>query len=245
MLNMERIEVCALIDIIHPIETPEDVYSRVYRSFLPDAPPPDVEVSFRQFTGLRSSIRFQNGRLVVRISDLLERAPLAIMEALAFILVGKLVRQPVPPVYRHRYQRYLNRREVRSAAHEARQTRGRKLIEPPVGAHYDLDRLFDDLNQRFFEGRMAKPRLGWSRSPSRTTLGHYDPAHDAIVLSRLLDQTQVPKLAVEYVLFHEMLHLLHPADHSGARRRIHTKQFRSAEKQFPQLAEAKQLLRSL
>ena len=92
---------------------------------------------------------------------------------------------------------------------------------------------------------MARPSLGWSRRPSRTTLGHYDPSHNAIVISRLLDRAEVPRLAVEYVLFHEMLHLKHPVEHGGTRRRVHTKDFREHEKQFPDLARAKELLTTL
>jgi hypothetical protein len=92
---------------------------------------------------------------------------------------------------------------------------------------------------------MARPLLGWSRRPSRVTLGHYDPSHNAIILSRLLDSPRVPRLAVEYILFHEMLHLRYPVEHRGARRCVHTSEFKEAEKQFPMLKEAKQLLKAI
>jgi hypothetical protein len=92
---------------------------------------------------------------------------------------------------------------------------------------------------------MARPLLGWSRQPSRVMLGHYDPSHNAIILSRLLDGAAVSRLAVEYVLFHEMLHLRFPVDHRGARRCVHTPEFKQAEKEFPQLAQAKELLKKI
>jgi hypothetical protein len=34
-------------------------------------------------------------------------------------------------------------------------------------------------------------------------------------------------------------------DHRGLRRRVHTHEFRQAEKQFPRLAEAKEILKRL
>jgi predicted metal-dependent hydrolase len=92
---------------------------------------------------------------------------------------------------------------------------------------------------------MAKPILGWSPNASRTLLGHYDPSHNAIVLSRILDRANTPSVAVEYVLFHEMLHLRYPAEHRGARRCVHTKEFKIAEKQFEKLKEAQESLRRL
>ena len=66
-----------------------------------------------------------------------------------------------------------------------------------------------------------------------------------IVLSKTLDQQEIPRLAVEYVMFHEMLHLRHPVDHRGARRCVHTPEFKLAEKEFKHLKEAKEMLRKL
>ena len=92
---------------------------------------------------------------------------------------------------------------------------------------------------------MGRPQLGWSRGISRTMLGHFDPAHNAIVISRIFDQPRVPALALDYVMYHEMLHLLHPVDHAGVRRRVHTREFREAEKKFPRVMEAKAILKTL
>jgi predicted metal-dependent hydrolase len=76
-------------------------------------------------------------------------------------------------------------------------------------------------------------------------LGHFDPSHNAIVISRVFDQPGVPLLALEYVLFHEMLHLRFPVNHAGARRRVHSREFREAEKKFPRFQEAKEMLKHL
>jgi len=92
---------------------------------------------------------------------------------------------------------------------------------------------------------LGKPRLGWSRRASRTMLGHFDPSHNAIIISRIFDRPEAPPLALEYVLFHEMLHLRFPVEHTPSRRRVHTREFRDAEKQFPRLREAKELIKRL
>jgi predicted metal-dependent hydrolase len=76
-------------------------------------------------------------------------------------------------------------------------------------------------------------------------LGHFDPAHNAIIISRIFDRAEVPVLALDYVMFHEMLHLQHPVDHSGARRCVHTREFREAEKKFPNMREAKEIIKRL
>jgi hypothetical protein len=226
-------------------ETQEEICARVFRDLKPRTPVPAISVAFCEFANANSFVRMENGRVDVRITDVLRDAPAPIIEALAYILISKLYRKPVPRSYVHRYRLYLNRKDIRQQLARVRQSRGRKLMTGPRGASYDLIEIFEDLNFRFFNGLMSRPQLGWSLRPSRSTLGHYDPSHHAIILSSLLDRAGVPKLAVEYVMFHEMLHLRHPVEHRGARRCVHTPEFKEAEKSFPHLREAKSILRNL
>jgi hypothetical protein len=224
---------------------PEQIYTRVFQSLKPRTPLPEIRVQFRRYANANAQVRLESGVLLVRMADTLEGAPEAVQEALAEILLSKLFRRPVPAAANDRYRRYLNRRDVRRSLDLVRQIRGRKLLQPPRGRYYDLLEMFEELNFRYFFGLLARPEIGWSRQPSRTQLGHYDPSHNAIVLSCRLDQVDVPRLAVEYVLFHEMLHLRHPAEHNGARRCVHTRAFKAEEKRFECLREAKLLLRHL
>jgi hypothetical protein len=226
-------------------ETPEEMFTRVFREIRPRTPVPVVRVEFRPFANANSFIRIENGTLEVRITDLLSAAPAPVLEALAWILLSKLWRRPVPRACSHRYRLYLNRQDVRATLQRMRKERGRKQLRHPRGHAWDLAEIFEDLNVRFFGGKMARPALGWSVRASRSTLGHYDPSHHAIVLSRILDSPDVPKLAVEYVMFHEMLHLLHPVEHGLTRRCVHTPAFKAAEREFPQLEEARRFLKAL
>ncbi len=226
-------------------ETIEQLYSRVFTAMKPRTVPPTIQVEFCKFANANALISLKEGLLRVRIADVLQTAPAPIQEALAFILIGKLYRKDIGSTFALRYRRYLNRADVRRQLEKIHQQRGRKQMEDPQGKHYNLEEMFEDLNLRFFNGLMARPQLGWSRKASRTMLGHYDPSHHVIVLSKILDQQAVDKLAVEYVLFHEMLHLRHPVDHQGARRCVHTPEFKAAEKQFPRFKEAKAMLRKL
>lgn len=221
------------------------IYERVFRRLRPRTPLHEVRIEFKRYANANAQARWASGVLLVRLADTLEGAPEDVTEALAEILLSKLFRRPVPAACNDRYRRYLNRRDVRRSLDLVRQIRGRKQVEDPQGSVYDLEQMFEDLNFRYFFGLMARPRLGWSPNASRTMLGHYDPSHNAIVLSRILDRPETPRLAVEYVLFHEMLHLRHPAEHSGARRCVHTRAFKEAEKQFQGLKEAKATLKKL
>lgn len=228
-------------------ETVEQIYRRIFRQLKPRTPAPDFVLEYRPFANVNSFIRREegNGTVRVRMSDLLEGAPAPVHEALAFILLSKLYGKQVPGKYNRRYRLFLNRADVRRKMLLLRQIRGRKQADPPRGRVYDLEELFEALNRRFFHGLLARPQLGWSRVASRTMLGHFDPAHNAIIVSKLFDRADVPRFLVEYILFHEMLHLRHPVEHNSHRRSVHTREFKQAERAFPRLDEARALLKKL
>ena len=224
---------------------PFQVFEQAYRALLPDADLPGLKVEFFPFTSIKNTIRMREGKLLVRLSDLLEGAPAPVLKAIAHILLAKMYRRPIDREAAARYRKYVSSHHVSRKAHLVRQMRGRKRLESAQGRTYDLEALFEDLNQRFFHGLMARPQMTWSRDHARNSLGHYDPAHNAIVVSRIFDHPRVPRFAVEYIVYHEMLHLKHPVRLRGSRRCVHSADFQAEEKLFPQLAEVKQFLRNL
>jgi len=226
-------------------ETPAEIYARVLKDLKPRTPLPEIRVEYRRYANANSSIRLEEGLLTVKIADILEGAPAPIVESLAYILLGKLYRRPVPRKYSHRYRLFLNRREIRQKLQLVRQIRGRKFVSGPQGTSRNLEEIFERLNLQYFDGLLGRPHLGWSRRVARGILGHFDPSHNAIVISRILDDAAKPLLALEYVMFHEMLHLRYPVDHTGVRRCVHTQEFRRAERAFARLAEAKEMLKKL
>jgi hypothetical protein len=225
-------------------ESVEEIYQRVFRIVKPRTPVPSVNVAFRKYANANCRIKLHEGALNVEISDLLEHAPAPIQEALASILISKLFRKKPDKGSVAQYRRYLNRADVRRILNSVKQERGRKAIRDAKGRVYDLNAVFDELNFEHFHGLMARPGLGWSLRPSRTTLGHYDPSHHVIVLSCVLDSARAPALAVRFVMFHEMLHLRYPTQHKGVRRCVHTGEFKEAERQFPQYTRAKEELKT-
>ena len=227
---------------LHPIHS---LFQNVYRELRPRAEMPDFEIRFFPFSNLNNTIRLRQGRILVRLSDLLEGAPEAVLHAILHILVAKLYRQEIDAAHAARYRRFAGSHVVSAKAHLIRQMRGRKRIESPRGEHYHLEEIFDDLNLRFFHGLMARPQMTWSGNHSRQSLGHFDPAHNTIVVSRIFDQPHVPRYAIEYLVYHEMLHLRHPVKLRGSRRCVHPREFQEEEKLFPQLEEAKAFLKKL
>lgn len=223
----------------------EPTFLAVYRELKPRSPLPAMEVGFYPFAHINNTIRLREGRILVRLSDLLQTAPEMVIEALAHILLRKLYRRSIPEVYNARYRRFIGQKEIVAKSHLIRQIRGRKQLTTPAGQHHHLEAMFDDLNQRFFQGWMARPNLSWAPQASRHNLGHYDPAHNAILISRVFDSPRIPRFVLEYVLYHEMLHLRFPVRMKGSRRCVHSAEFRAEERRFPDWADAEAWLKRL
>jgi len=206
---------------------------------------PEMRIEFYPFASVNNTIRMREGKLHIRLSDLLEGAPESVLEAIAHILLAKIYRKPIDAAHATRFRRHVSSRDISAKAHLMRQIRGRKRIVSAKGHVYHLEEIFDDLNRQFFHGLLAQPLMTWSQQRSRRSLGHYDPAHNAIVVSRIFDHPLVPRCAVEYIVYHEMLHLKHPVKLRGSRRCVHGKEFQAEEQMFPHLRQAKAFLKTL
>ena len=222
-----------------------EIFQDTYRELRPGSLPPELKIEFFAFANVNNTIRLREGRLLVRLSDLLEGAPEAVLRAIAHILLAKMYRRPIDRGQAARYRKYVASHEIVRKTHLVRQIRGRKQLRSPRGHFYDLDAIFEELNTRFFHGLMARPRMSWSQTKTRRILGHYDPAHNAIIISKIFDHPGVPAYVLEYIVYHEMLHLKHPVRLRGSRRCVHSAEFQAEEKLFPRAAEANAFLKRL
>ena len=221
------------------------IFQQSYRELRPRAPMPEFQVQFFAFANVNNTIRLRDDQILARLSDLLEGAPDSVLYAIAHILLAKLYRKPIAGSHAVRYRKYVASHEIASKAHLIRQMRGRKRISSANGHRFNLEKIFDELNTLYFHGLLGKPQLTWSLSDSRSSLGHYDPAHNTIVVSRIFDRESIPRFALEYLLFHEMLHLKHPVKLRGSKRCVHPPEFQAEEKSFPHYEQAKKFLKQL
>ncbi|WP_158749503.1 M48 family peptidase [Acidobacterium sp. S8] len=221
------------------------LFEEEYRAIRPRAPIPAMQIRFYRFTSLNTTIRLREGQLKVHLSDLLEGAPESVLRAIAHILLAKLYRKPLDASHSARYRRFVSSDAVMRQTERIRQMRGRKKISTAKGDYYDLDEVFETLNRQFFHGLLGRPLLTWSEHKARRLLGHYDAAHNTIMISRVFDRRNTPRYAIEYLMYHEMLHLKHPVRVRGGRRCIHPREFQADEKLFPELEQAKAYLKLL
>lgn len=216
-----------------PVEKIREFYEEAFQELDGKHGIPKVDIVFYPYVGLNQTIRVRDGRVFVRIADMCRDMPPDVHRGLAYILVAKLLRKRVPAAADEIYSEYIKTAEMRDRSNDRKRSHGRKVVTSPKGDVYDLDEIFDNLNFWYFRGRLPKPVLTWSARMTYSILAHHDSTHDTIVVSRSLDAADVPRFVVEYIVYHEMLHIHHPTVHHNGRRYNHTPAFRRDERRFP------------
>jgi hypothetical protein len=204
--------------------------------------PPRFRVEFYPYASLVLTIRRREEFVLVRFSDLLRRAPLPVLEAAAALLLARVYRRRAPAQLVEPYLEYARSGRTRSRMNRMRRKRVRLSHSVARGRHFDLEKMFEELNRQFFAGQLQKPHIGWSTRSWWRQFGCYDPGPNQILLNRRLDHPRVPRCVVEYVLYHEMLHVKHPTRRSGCSLVSHSREFREEEKRFPEFERARRIL---
>jgi Protein of unknown function DUF45 len=218
------------------------LFQRVFTRLGCEGRPPRFRVEFYPYSSLVLTIRRREEAIYVRLSDLLRRAPRSVLEGAAALLLARVYRRKAPSELIEPYTEYARSHRTRNRIHRMRRKRVRSSIVHPKGRYFDLAAMFDNLNDAYFGGELKRPHVGWSTRTWRRQFGCYDPGPNHILLNRRMDRPGVPQCAVEYVLFHEMLHVKHPTRRSGCSLVSHSRQFREEEKRFPDFARARKIL---
>jgi hypothetical protein len=113
-----------------------------------------------------------------------------------------------------------------------------------AGEHYDLRELYDELNDRYFGGKIDAAitwgaRTGRVRRRNSIKMGSYSVEDRLIRIHRSLDRSFVPRFFVAWIVFHEMLHQVHDIRVKNGRREFHSKEFLADEAQFEQYEQAR------
>lgn len=130
----------------------------------------------------------------------------------------------------------VNARKIR----RARRRRPTVFTIETRGEIHDLQEIYDQLNVKYFAGAIDA-RITWSqrslpgskrRRRNSIKMGSYAVEDRLIRIHASLDRPFVPRLFVEWIVYHEMLHQKHDIPVVGGRRQFHTPEFYAEEALF-------------
>lgn len=113
------------------------------------------------------------------------------------------------------------------------------------GRFFNLRKIFDKLNARYFRNRLKGYTIVWGRRRRQRpkdsiVFGTIQEEDRMIRVHPLLDRAFVPTWFLEYVIFHEMLHAVVPDRYDASGRRlIHHDGFAERERRFHWFRRAK------
>ncbi|MFK7961451.1 MAG: hypothetical protein AB8G96_13105 [Phycisphaerales bacterium] len=119
------------------------------------------------------------------------------------------------------------------------------LADEPRGRAHDLDESFERVNAEYFGGAMPRPRLTWNAEATKRLFGYYDFVGDLLMVSRTVDDADVPVFVVDFIVYHELLHKKHGLRWSGSKAHAHTPAFRADERKFARMDEAERWIKRL
>ena len=189
-----------------------------------------VKARYYNSKNLRHTIEIKHKTVWFRLSHLIAEAPEHVLNALGQILLLKLFHYKSNPSLRKIYNSYIDQHIVpclpktkhRISAHYT-----------PVGSYFNLTEIFQRLNRDYFNGQLGEPQLGWSLKPAYSRLGFYDASRNLLVISQIFDSRKTEPSVLDFLVYHEMLHIFFPTESINGRRKIHPPEFKIKEQEFP------------
>lgn len=168
--------------------------------------------------------------LLLRVNRVFRDAPPDVAEGLV-LLAARRAKGAARRALRHRMTSWFF-----SAAPEPRPPRP---ADDAAGVHVDLRARFDAMRALRLPGDFDAV-VAWSARPARRIFGRYERGLPLgrIIVNRLLDAPLTPAWYVEFLLFHEALHGVHPPRPGRGRMIHHPPEFRRAERSHPDAARA-------
>jgi hypothetical protein len=220
--------------IYHQSTGKKSPYTQVYRIITEEV---DQFPSYKKKTlllrisasvRLYHSLHIRSGHILVQISIASLLLPDEYFSLLIKILLCRVSEKPISQTWKSQIIKYEN---------EFHHCQDRPIISikkglNPKGEYYNLAEIFQKLNEQYFRSSMDQPNLGWSLRKNRYRLGSYDSHQKKMIISKMLDDRNIPAYVVEGIVYHEMLHQWHPIQKKNGRRIFHGKIFKIDEKKF-------------
>ncbi|MEJ2429245.1 MAG: SprT-like domain-containing protein [Deltaproteobacteria bacterium] len=163
----------------------------------------------------------------VRLHHMFLQADKEVLNSLAHFISGR--KQKAPSLLRDFVAS--NHNKIKRVPANPRRTNLRHQ-----GLHFNLKKLFDQVNQEYF-GNKIDCHITWGarrlvHRQNSIKLASYSDKTKTIRINPVLDRSYVPKYILAGIIYHEMLHHYLGVEFRNGRKMAHTKRFRRFEQRF-------------
>ena len=187
--------------------------------------------------------KFRGTSMWIYVSDYLDDAPDIVLEqflkgASTYIFGGR-------HVFGDEYMDYMRSEDFILRKRPVYFKRSRRLTRSDTGKYRNL---YDSV-QRLLDKGLLRDRdidntiFSWTTGSNRTKLGYCAQMFRIVVISSVFDDPNVPEELLDYVVFHECLHLRQ--GYRPFNRRPHDAEFQRQERLYPEHEEMERKLKTL
>lgn len=206
---------------------------------------PEPVAEFHRFAGLKH-VWIKDGRKFrFKVSDYLDDAPDEVLCSLALYLLHLAYRRKDWADCAKSYLEYSASPALWGRKRSIYLSRAKNIVLRPDGQNRDLDIVFRYVNSFYFADKLPALTLAWSLESPRQRLGFFFEPLGLLAVNKVLDSERVPRYVLEFVVYHELLHYVNPANGTRIRRIHHTGEFRRQERLFTHFDDSEKWLRKL
>lgn len=200
-----------------------------------------VKAEYTPFKEFKIKWQRSAGWAEFQVSDYLMDADKEIIEGLArslFIRITKGKRDPYPETMKD----WMTSTDFVKLKQPVYVRRSRNLTRSPQGSFRNL---LDSVQRLTSQGMVDEDEemfISWTKENNHRRVGYCSVLMKVIAISSIFDNPEVPEYVLDYVVYHEMLHLNNGVDPDSPK---HGPEFRAQERLFPRWEEAEAWLRRI
>ncbi|HSV42163.1 MAG TPA: hypothetical protein VLH13_01980 [Methanomassiliicoccales archaeon] len=201
-----------------------------------------VNASFQPFKEFKASWTRRDTDIEFQVTDYMRPARQELMDEFAECLFQRVRSKRQGLRYPDQVKRWLESDDFVARNRPLYLKRSRNLSMGGKGAVYDLERSYDRLRATGMVPEIRNRYLTWTKNANIQRMGYCSVLMRTVAVSSALDDPEVPEFVTDYVLYHELLHMVKGLEQ---KRVHHDAEFKERERRFPLWREAETHLKRI
>jgi hypothetical protein len=176
-----------------------------------------------------------------KVSDYLADAPPEVIEGIARIIFSRISGSGSKE-YPKNMEEWLTNCEFAKANRPTYLRRSRNLTGSAKGKCRDLTESYNRLVEQGMIPQMDDIVFTWTKEPNIRRVGYCSVLMRVIAISSVFDTESIPEFVLDFIVYHEMLHMMRGFDPLG---KLHDAEFQAEESKYPMKTESEEWLRRL
>ncbi len=216
------------------IENLEEYFSAYWKRLTTARNGKVVRVEFYKYRSTYVKVFRKEYGALLRYNSRLEAAPEEVLKAGGREMLHRILRKRPLATDKVIFKQFLS-----ELPPDDEIIKNARPLLPPEGKHVNLRPVYERVVKEYFNSEVEVTDIGWSRKPVKSYLAHYRKDLDRITFNKALDSQKVPGFLLEYLMYHELLHVVFPARFVAGRWRKHSSDFKAREREFPEYSRAR------